>query len=95
MPSRGQARPRTTGRLLPSQQPGSLDARTHSPSAWWTLNQTDPAHRTARRLLVVTTGNITNNDLLALVKANLAAIVASFDEAAFVELGPDRLIVHH
>lgn len=50
--------------------------------------------RTPRRLLVVATGNITNNDLLALFKANLDAIVACFDEAAFVELGPDRLIVH-
>jgi predicted nuclease of predicted toxin-antitoxin system len=50
--------------------------------------------RTPRRLLVVTTGNITNTDLLALVKANLEAIVTSFDDAAFVELGPDRLIVH-
>jgi predicted nuclease of predicted toxin-antitoxin system len=50
--------------------------------------------RTPRRLLVVTTGNVTNTDLLALVKANLEAIVTSFDDAAFVELGPDRLIVH-
>jgi predicted nuclease of predicted toxin-antitoxin system len=44
--------------------------------------------------LVVTTGNITNNELMAVVKANLEAIVSSFDDAAFVELGPDRLIVH-
>jgi predicted nuclease of predicted toxin-antitoxin system len=49
---------------------------------------------TPQRLLVVTTGNITNHDLLALVRANLAAIVASFDDATFVELTADRIIVH-
>jgi predicted nuclease of predicted toxin-antitoxin system len=39
-----------------------------------------------RRLLIVTTGNISNDDL--------AAIVAALDEVRFVGLGPDRLIVH-
>jgi hypothetical protein len=43
---------------------------------------------------VVATGNITNNDLLALFDQHLDSIVAALDEARFVELGPDRLIVH-
>jgi predicted nuclease of predicted toxin-antitoxin system len=47
-----------------------------------------------RRLLVVATGNITNNALLALFETHLDAIVAALDEADYVELGPDALIVH-
>ncbi|MGH3921789.1 MAG: DUF5615 family PIN-like protein, partial [Pseudonocardiaceae bacterium] len=47
-----------------------------------------------RRLLVVATGNITNNALLALFEAHLAAIVATLNEADFVEIGPGALIVH-
>lgn len=47
-----------------------------------------------RRLLVVTTGNITNAALLSLFETHLAAIVAGLDEADFVELGPDSLVVH-
>ncbi len=46
-----------------------------------------------RRLLVVATGNITNNDLLSLFDRHLDAIVAALEEAPFVELAPDRLIV--
>lgn len=49
---------------------------------------------TPQRLLVVTTGNITNNALLALFDANLAAIVAALEEAPFVECGPESLIIH-
>ncbi len=49
---------------------------------------------TPRRLLVVATGNIHNNDLLALVSEHLEAITAALDEVAFVELGHDRLVVH-
>jgi hypothetical protein len=37
---------------------------------------------------------ISDEHLLALVKANLAAIVACLEDATFVELTPDRLIVH-
>lgn len=47
-----------------------------------------------RRLLVVATGNITNNALMALFAANLDLIVAAFDDADFVELGPSALVVH-
>ena len=47
-----------------------------------------------RRLLVVATGNITNNALLALFETHLDAIVDTLDEADYVELGPDALVVH-
>ncbi len=47
-----------------------------------------------RRLLVVATGNTTNNALLTLFEAHLDAIVAALDEADYVEIGPRALIVH-
>ena len=46
------------------------------------------------RLLIVATGNIANDDLIALFDRHLDAIVTALDEVRFVELGPDRLIVH-
>lgn len=49
---------------------------------------------TPRRLLVVATGNISNDDLVALFDQHLDAIVAAMEEANFVELASDRLIVH-
>lgn len=48
-----------------------------------------------QRLLIVETGNITNQDLLALFDKFLSEIVAALEDAAFVELHLDRLIVHH
>lgn len=50
--------------------------------------------RSPRRLLVVTTGNITNTALLSLFETHLDTIVAALRETEFVELGPDSLIVH-
>lgn len=47
-----------------------------------------------RRLLVVATGNITNDALLALFSEHLNAIADALEEANFVELGHDRLVVH-
>jgi predicted nuclease of predicted toxin-antitoxin system len=47
-----------------------------------------------RRLLVVATGNITNSALRELFEEYVDAIVAAFDEADYVELGPRALIVH-
>ncbi len=44
--------------------------------------------------MIVATGNITNNDLLALFDRHLDSIVAALEEARFVELTDDRLIVH-
>lgn len=47
-----------------------------------------------RRLLVVTTGNITNNALLGLFESYMEAVVTAFDESDYVELAPRALIVH-
>jgi predicted nuclease of predicted toxin-antitoxin system len=47
--------------------------------------------RSPRQLLVVTTGNITNDGLLALFELHLGAIVAAFGEADFVELSQDAM----
>lgn len=49
---------------------------------------------TPRRLLVVRTGNISNDDLVSLFTLNLKEIVATLDEARLLELRPDRLIIH-
>ncbi len=49
---------------------------------------------TPRRLLIVATGNITNNGLLALFDRHLDSVVAALEEARYVELTEDRLIVH-
>ncbi len=46
---------------------------------------------TPRQLLVVATGNITNNDLLSLFELHLEAIVTGFEEADFAELSQDAL----
>lgn len=51
-------------------------------------------HGSPRRLLTVATGSITNDDLLALVTANLALLVQAFDDCSHAELCRDRLIVH-
>ena len=50
--------------------------------------------RTPTRLLVVTTGNISNQDLLTLFADNLDALMAALGEAKFVELGPTGLVIH-
>jgi predicted nuclease of predicted toxin-antitoxin system len=44
-----------------------------------------------RQLLVVATGNITNNALLSLFELHLDVIVSGFEEADFVELSEDAL----
>ena len=49
---------------------------------------------TPRRLLAVRTGNISNRELIALFDANIEQIVGALEEASFVEIGPNRLIVH-
>lgn len=50
--------------------------------------------RSPLRLLVVSTGNISNTALLSLFETHLDAIVTALEEADFVELGPDSLIVY-
>ena len=47
-----------------------------------------------RRLLIVVTGNITNNELVELFDRHLDAIVAALQEVRFVELGHHHLVVH-
>jgi predicted nuclease of predicted toxin-antitoxin system len=47
--------------------------------------------RTPRQLLVVATGNITNNQLLSLFELHLGAVVSGFDQADFAELSQDAL----
>jgi predicted nuclease of predicted toxin-antitoxin system len=49
---------------------------------------------TPARLLIVATGNITNTDLLRLFDEHIDAIVEALDEAHFVELAHDRLVIH-
>jgi hypothetical protein len=74
------------------RSPASPTPRTESSSARTATSATAISY--GRRLTVVATGNISNDDLLALFDQHLHSIVAALDEARFVELGPDRLIVH-
>ena len=48
---------------------------------------------TPRRLLIVSTGNITNRDLLALFEHHLDAITSAFETANLVELSPEHLTI--
>lgn len=47
-----------------------------------------------RRLLHVTTGNITNKALLDLVRSHFAEIERAFQRGSYVELTADSLIIH-
>jgi predicted nuclease of predicted toxin-antitoxin system len=51
-------------------------------------------HRRPPKLLWVTTGNMSNVDLLSLLERNWTAIEGALADNAFVELGHDRLVVH-
>jgi len=46
------------------------------------------------RLLLISTGNITNNDLVSLLEENLPAIMTMFTSGTFVELSRLHLILH-
>jgi predicted nuclease of predicted toxin-antitoxin system len=48
---------------------------------------------TPRRLLHVTTGNVSNRDLLALFDRVIAELPPAFEESRFVELTPRELII--
>lgn len=50
--------------------------------------------RRPERLLLISTGNIRNADLEALLVSNIAAIVAAFDTAGLVELTRTDVILH-
>lgn len=47
--------------------------------------------RSPQRLLVVATGNITNDALLSLIETHLHAIISALDQADFVELSQNTL----
>jgi len=49
---------------------------------------------TPKQVLIVATGNITNNELLALFERFMATIIESFLGADHVELRRDALVVH-
>lgn len=49
--------------------------------------------RIPRQILIVATGNITNDALLALFVLHLDAIVASLDQADLVELSQEALVL--
>ena len=51
-------------------------------------------HGLPPRLLVISTGNITNDRLEALFAARLAAVVTAFQTCEYVELTRTNLIVH-
>lgn len=46
------------------------------------------------KLLLVSTGNISNTELLVLFEANLAKIVAGFSECDFLEINRTTVIFH-
>jgi predicted nuclease of predicted toxin-antitoxin system len=46
------------------------------------------------KLLLVTTGNITNGELEALFLENLPHLTALFEQHAYIELGRDTITVH-
>ena len=47
-----------------------------------------------RQLLIVATGNISNSALLSLFEMHMDAVVSALEEADFVELQAQSLIVH-
>lgn len=51
--------------------------------------------RSPQRLLVVTTGTVTNDALLGLVEEHLDAIISAFDEVDFVGLSQQALAIGH
>ncbi|MEA5467951.1 DUF5615 family PIN-like protein [Spirulina sp. 06S082] len=46
------------------------------------------------KLLLVTTGNIKNNDIITLFSNNLETIAELFEDRDFIELSRDRITVH-
>ena len=50
--------------------------------------------RSPWKLLLISTGNISNQALRALLGANLTAVLAAFMDHAFVELHRDGFIIH-
>ena len=51
-------------------------------------------HGKPQKLLLISTGNITNPDLLALVTTHIQSIVCALTTSAFVELTAEGLAIH-
>ena len=49
----------------------------------------------SRRLLVVATGNITNDELLSIFDRHFHAVVEAIEDVGLVELHRDRLVLPH
>jgi predicted nuclease of predicted toxin-antitoxin system len=47
-----------------------------------------------RQLLMVATGNITNDDLVALFEANLSLIVEAFENTSLIEITQTSVVIH-
>jgi predicted nuclease of predicted toxin-antitoxin system len=46
------------------------------------------------KLLLVTTGNVPNSELEAILEANLTRIVEGFDQFSFIEINRTSVIFH-
>ena len=46
------------------------------------------------KLLLVSTGNISNAELETLIRSNLSVIVKAFEASRFVEIGRSSMVVH-
>ena len=51
-------------------------------------------HNRPYKLLLVTTGNITNKDLQALMESRLEQLLELFESCDFIELSRDYLVIH-
>ena len=51
-------------------------------------------HRRPYKLLLISTGNIRNSELDALLVSNLVSIAGGFDHFSFIELNSEALIFH-
>lgn len=48
-----------------------------------------------KRLLIVSTGNISNNDLIRLFKQNIKALKSLFRENTVIEIDEDEILIHY
>lgn len=51
-------------------------------------------HKKPYKLLLISTGNINNDDLLRLFEQNLGEIVEAFKDHSYVELGRSHMTIH-
>jgi predicted nuclease of predicted toxin-antitoxin system len=47
-----------------------------------------------RKLILITTGNIKNDDLLHIIKSNIKLIITHFENSCFVEINSYQIIIH-